>query len=134
MRASSSTFPRRTLIWVLVCAAAFGAFVSAAIASSSGEVWLNNVYEQAGAGIHARLYTYFEQESSSVGTSGNWACSNGWLGAQGAWVFGNDYCAPHGQNAATPQLSDPGHGAYPWAQSEYRNDYLWGWARYCNNC
>jgi hypothetical protein len=96
-------------------------------------VWLDWVWEPGGAGIHAKWYYHFEQAASEV-TAGYGSCANGWLGYQGGWVFGNDTCSLPNYEAATPALRDPGVGAYPWAQTQYVAEYLWGWAGYCGNC
>lgn len=122
----------RSAAVMFMCIACCAVMATPALASSTGQTWLDWVYEPAGAGIHAKWYNYFEQEASDV-SNNNWSCSNGWYGSRGSWVWGSDYCAI-GEESATPQITDPGVGAYPWAQSEYTNTYLWGWARYCNNC
>lgn len=119
---------RRAFAAVVACAACTGAFATPALAN--GTTWLDWAYEPAGAGIHGSDYTYWLQGAAEVKKSGNWSCTNGWLGSKGAWVFGNDYCAPANQEAATPKLSCPGHTAYAWAQSEYYSDYLWAWVGY----
>jgi hypothetical protein len=124
---------RRVVALALACAACFAALVVPASAAT-GETWLNWVWENAGAGIHAKWYYHFEQAAADVNKVGNSSCANGWLGSKGSWVFGHDSCSFYTSQAATARLNDPGTGAYPWAQSAVYSDYLWGWAGYCGSC
>lgn len=118
----------------LLCAVCYVALAATALATDTGEVWLDWVWEQAGAGIHAKWYYHFEQAAAEIQAADNESCTNGWYGTKGSWVFGHDYCAYQGYQASTPRLAAPGVGAYPWAQTKLKNDYLWAWARYCSDC
>jgi hypothetical protein len=125
---------RRVFALMLACAACSAALAGLALASESGETWLNWVYEHAGVGVHDKWYYHFEQAASEVNDYGNVACANGWLGSTGHWVFPQDACGQWGEQTFTPALGDPGRGAYPWAQSQKNSAYLWAWAGYCGSC
>lgn len=135
MRPSCWKMVRRGAAALLVSGVCCFALAVPALASDSGETWLNWVYEPKGAGVHAKLYYHLVQTAAKAWTSDNVACTNFWLGYQGGWYWGHDYCVPSPSQAATPRLSDQSATqAFPWAQSQTAADYLWGWALYCNSC
>lgn len=130
------TVARRVAAVMLACTACFASLAVPALATEYGQTWLNWVWEPGqwgNAGVHAKWYYRFEQAASEV-THGYGSCADGWYGSQGQFVFGYHSCTLAGYEAATPALRDPGVGAYPWAQTEYDSEYLWGWAGYCGTC
>jgi hypothetical protein len=136
LRGKWKTITRTALLLTVLCVSAFSAFAVPAFAEP-GDVWLNWVWEPATSGAngeHARWYSHFEQAEAQVQHSGNYACSNGWYGTKGSWVYGQDWCSSPGYILATPQLANPGVGAYPWVQVEGSADYTWAWAGYCTGC
>lgn len=126
MSGRSKRIIHRSAAVVVACASFFSVLAVPALADSGADVWINWAYEPAGAGIHGRWYNHLTQTGAEVNTSGNYACTNGWYGSKGKWVWGSDSCAPASYVVVEPALAPPGVGAYPWAQSKYIADYLWG--------
>ena len=121
---------------MLACQAVCLALAVSAFAYESGEVWLNWAWEPAtygSYGEHAKWYYHYEQGEAEA-PNAPYACSNGWYGSSGSWVFGQDWCSYGNEVLATPALRDPGVGAYPWVQINTNAAYTWAWAGYCGSC